>query len=384
MISIGQRPLRIWHVNITKNSAPVDGIAVAVDQLVKWQRHLGHEVTHVQYLPRDLPPDSDRRPDVVHFHSVFRPMHARLAYQLYRAGIPYVVSPHSGLAKDALQRDRARKRAYLAVCERTLLAHAAAVMCLTDTEAEEVRAAGADVRYMVVPNIAPSFGQDSPSWTPSGERPNLVCLSRFDVWQKGLDELAMVASWLPEADVTVYGGPDHNQPQRVDQLRRSAPGNFHLAAPVHAAEKARVLGAASLYVQTSRWEGLSMAVIEAMAAGIPCAVSTYIARSMGLTDGATALVLCSDPPHAAAQIRTALGNRQHLRAMAQGAHDRVNAQYNGHTVATASVAAYRSAIRARTDRLLQRRAKDRSSTTTRTALVFGEGKPVSILRPLTK
>jgi glycosyltransferase involved in cell wall biosynthesis len=362
----------------------VDGITVAVNQLAKWQRHLGHEVIMVQCLPQGIPIDADRRPDVVHFHSVFRPMHARLAYQLYHAGIPYVVSPHSGLAKDALHRDHVRKSAYFAVCEQVVLAHAAAVMCLTDTEADEVRATGTDAKCIVVPNIAPHLGQDSPPWVPAGERPNLVCLSRFDVWQKGLDELAMVAAWLPEVDVTVYGGPDHNQPQRVDQLRRSAPGNFHLAAPVHAAEKEAVLATASLYVQTSRWEGLSMAVIEAMAAGTPCAVSTYIARSMGLTDGATALVLCSDPPHAAAQIRSALRNQQNLRAMARVAHDQANVRYNGHTVAAASIAAYRTATSACTETLYGRRAKGRSSTMSRTASAFGKVALAPTRRPLTK
>jgi len=342
------RPLRIWHVNITRKPSVVDGITSAVDELACWQRGLGHKVSVLRQFPSQFGGTMDQRPDIVHLHSVFRPSHAAIAYRLHHAGIPYVTSPHSGLAADALRRDWLRKRAYLALCEKRLMANAAAIFCLTEAEANEVRTVlPSNTPCAVVPNIAPAMLNQDPRWMPASGRPNLVCLSRFDVWQKGLDHLASIAAWLPEVDVTVYGAPDHVQPELLRRLRASAPSNFHFAEPVHGNDKTRTLTTAALYVQTSRWEGLSVSVLEAMMLGVPCAVSPYIARSMGLTDGKAALSLCQDPAHAATQVRAVLNDHRRLKVMARTARDSVLERYCGDSVASKSIAVYRRAINRR-------------------------------------
>lgn len=357
------RPLRIWHVNITRNAAVVDGITSAVDELACWQRRLGHQVSVLRQFPSQFVGTMDQRPDIVHLHSVFRPSHAAIAYRLHHAGIPYITSPHSGLATDALRRDWLRKRAYLALCEKRFMAHAATILCLTEAEAKEVRAVlPSTTPCAVVPNIASATISQDPRWTPGAGRPNLVCLSRFDVWQKGLDHLAAIAAWLPEVDVTVYGAPDHNQPELLRRLRASAPSNFHLAEPVHGNDKTRTLTTAALYVQTSRWEGLSVSVLEAMMLGVPCAVSPYIAHSMGLTDGTAALSLCQDPAHAATQIRAVLHDNRRLQVMARTARDSVQERYCGDSVASKSIAVYRTAINQKES---NRNISDLSPTLTR-------------------
>jgi glycosyltransferase involved in cell wall biosynthesis len=335
------RPLRIWHVNVARGASTVDGITVAIGELSAHQRRLGHDVTVMTDVPGQLVGADGELPDVVHLHSVFRPAHALLAGRLRRAGIPYVTSPHSGLAPGGLHRQWARKRLYIALAERRLLTGAAAVLCLTATEAQEARAvAGHNVRCAVVPNIAPAILSTTTRWAPTSGRPKLVCLSRFDVWQKGLDKLAAVAAQVPDVDVCVYGEQDGNQPARTEQLRSLAPTNFYLRPPVRTAEKQRILSEAVLYVQLSRWEGLSMSVIEAMAHGTPCAVSSYIARSMGLADNCSVLTLSSTPADAAAQIRAALEDPRTLQSMAHRARAHAAATYDGPTVAAQSVAAY--------------------------------------------
>jgi glycosyltransferase involved in cell wall biosynthesis len=345
MTVIDDRPLRIWHVNITRNTAVVDGITSAINELVYWQRRLGHQISVLRESPSQGIDTVDQRPDIVHLHSVFRPSHAAIAYRLHRAGIPYITSPHSGLATDALRRDWLRKHAYLALCEKRLMAHAATILCLTEAEVEEVRAVlPGSMPCAVLPNIAPTMTDQDTHWAPVAGRPNLVCLSRFDVWQKGLDHLAAIAASLPEVDVTVHGAPDHVQPGLLRRLRASAPSNFHLTEPVRGNDKIRTLTTAALYIQTSRWEGLSVSILEAMTLGVPCAVSPYIARSMGLTDGAAALALCGDPRDAATQIRAVLHDYPRLEMMAQTARDSVQEQYSGNSVASKSITVYREAI----------------------------------------
>ncbi len=59
---------------------------------------------------------------------------------------------------------------------------------------------------------------------------------------------------------------------------------------VDAGQVRRHLGEAMIYVQTSRWEGMPLAVIQAMAAGLPCVVTNVIGNRDTVTHGKTGLV----------------------------------------------------------------------------------------------
>ena len=56
----------------------------------------------------------------------------------------------------------------------------------------------------------------------------------------------------------------------------------------------RWLASASVYVQTSRWEGLSVALLQALGAGIPCVVSDVVGNRDAVEPGVTGFV-CTDP-----------------------------------------------------------------------------------------
>lgn len=55
----------------------------------------------------------------------------------------------------------------------------------------------------------------------------------------------------------------------------------------------RWLASASVYVQTSRWEGLSVALLQALGAGIPCVVSDVVGNRDAVRPGLTGFV-CAD------------------------------------------------------------------------------------------
>jgi glycosyltransferase involved in cell wall biosynthesis len=140
------------------------------------------------------------------------------------------------------------------------------------------------------------------SWLPR-ERPTLVTLARYDTYHKGLDYLSLLASALPEVDILVYGVPDHNETELIAAVVRSAPPNFSLKPPIMGIEKQRVLATASLYVQASRWEGLSISLIEALGVGVPVVVSQQVADTVPIEERGMGLVMSPDPWLAAATIR---------------------------------------------------------------------------------
>lgn len=53
----------------------------------------------------------------------------------------------------------------------------------------------------------------------------------------------------------------------------------------------RLLGEASVYVQTSRWEGMPLSVLQALAAGVPCVVTDVVGNRDAVRQGITGYVV---------------------------------------------------------------------------------------------
>lgn len=307
--------MRIMHVNLGGFGGTVDGITAAESQLAQLLENAGHEVVSVNASGRlhtllALAVKSAWRArrdriQVAHIHSLFRPGHCLFTYLLRSLRIPYVVSPHSALSPAALARDRLRKRIFLDLLDRGMLRAAAAVVCLTSREERDAQAVSRDLHTSIVPN--PYMQQAGKRWSSlPRERPILVTLARYDTYQKGLDYLSLLASALPEVDILVYGAPDHNEAELIAAVARSAPPNFSLRPPVVGVEKQRVLATANLYVQASRWEGLSISLIEALGVGVPVAVSPQVADTVPIEERGMGLVMSPDPWLAATTIRDSI------------------------------------------------------------------------------
>ena len=361
--------MRIWHVNVGNHAGPVDGVAVISTQLARDQAALGHAVRLVvaaapEHHPTVRAAAGDRvtlslcatagearrsasallddpatRPDVLHLHSVFRPVHRLLAGRARRLGVPVVLSPHSGLAPELLARDRLRKAVYGRVVERRFHRTADGVHALQLVERDDVHRYCGDAsrRVEVVANpFAPALA-DASRWTgrPGADGPpRAVMLSRFDVYQKGLDRVVALATALPAVAFDIYGHADKNAPAAADALRAAAPPNVRFLAPVHGDDKLRVLREADLFLQPSRVEGLSVALVEAMTLGVPCAVSGYVGRSLDMHRHGTALVLDDAPAVAAVQLAALLADRPRGKALGAAA-----ARYAARHFAPAKVAA---------------------------------------------
>jgi glycosyltransferase involved in cell wall biosynthesis len=164
-------------------------------------------------------------------------------------------------------------------------------------------------------------GQVARSWLGLRDEPTVVCVGRLSR-QKGQDVLLsawrMVLDAVPTAVlILVGGGPDRsfleaNAPPRTLFLGvRDDCGLW--------------LGAADVVVQPSRWETLSLAVLEAMACGRPVVATDLdsMAQALGTSDP-TPLVPIEDPAALSAAVVCRLLNPQ-LRAV-EGIRNRLRAE----------------------------------------------------------
>ncbi len=168
----------------------------------------------------------------------------------------------------------------------------------------------------------------------------LVFLGRLDVWVKGLDILVEAFSRLPSEQFhLVMAGPDwEGGKTKLENLANQfmCRSRIHFIGPVYGAGKWSLLRMADLFVSPSRWEAFGIALVEAMAIGLPLVTSNRISLAPELRAadaafmvpvsvealGQAVAMLAADP-----QRRHELGARARAWAEEHCDPDRVGARF---------------------------------------------------------
>jgi glycosyltransferase involved in cell wall biosynthesis len=231
---------------------------------------------------------ADRDVDVVQLHSVFTLPNALLARRLR---VPYVVSPHGGYASASLARSARRKTAYKYLLERPMLRRAALRVALTDVEARDLDAFGAGRPVAVIPNgviPAPRDLDGAAFRRELGLGPTdrlLLFVGRLDVLHKGLDVLLDGVAEAPDWRLAMVG-PDVRGGRAWLLARAETLGmlsRLTVVGPRQGRALQEAFAAADCFALTSRWEGLPIALLEALSHGVPAVVSPAVDRLVGVT-----------------------------------------------------------------------------------------------------
>jgi glycosyltransferase involved in cell wall biosynthesis len=315
------------------------------------------------YLEPDLARDVLAwQPDILHFHSIHIPRNVALADHLGRAGIPYCVTVHGALFREALQRGRVKKAAFDLLFERRYLNDSVFIHAVSPHEFDAVRRRGVGRPVVVVPNGVPP-GADAPARRPGAlyERyPSLrnrrvfMFIGRLDPWQKGLDLLveAFAAAELGGAGLVLVG-PDWRGSQRALTAlaaRLGIASQVVFTGPAFGEDRANLFAAADVFVHPSRWEGLSLSVLGAAAACKPSVITRH-ADPLGALEraGATIVVSASVASLASGLRRAAALRAEDLAGMGLRARQVADGQFSWPSIAGRLVDAYRTALATRAE-----------------------------------
>lgn len=219
--------------------------------------------------------------DLVHVHAVFS--HASLAAgrACRHSGVPYVVRPLGTLDPWSLNRHAVRKKLLFSLGVRRLLTGAAAVHYTSD---EERRLAERQMRWLPRAAVVPLGVNDELFGAAASHReerpPYVLTLSRLDE-KKGIDVLIEAVHKIAE-DATqgewrlvIAGDGDAAYVERLRHLADSGPASRRIdfRGWVDGAERTALFQGASVFALPSNQENFGVAMVEAMASGVPVVVS---------------------------------------------------------------------------------------------------------------
>ena len=294
-----------------------------------------------------LPAPFDR-PDIVIFHECYRIQYIKIAKELKKLKIPYVILPHGELAKDAQKKKRLKKIAANILIFNSFINAAAGIQCLSDVERSNTHFG--KVKFVAtnginIPNIQKTQFSESAL--------KFVYIGRLDAYHKGLD--LMLEGICKSYDVMrknsctldIYG-PDFNG--RLAYLEtliaeKNIGDIVKLHDPIFAEEKTRVLLDGDVFIQTSRFEGMPMGILEALSYGVPCLVSEGTTLAGFVRDNDAGWSCNTDAEAISNAIKIVISQKEMLLNKSQNAREAVRDNFSWDRIAKNAVDEYAKLIK---------------------------------------
>lgn len=218
------------------------------------------------------------KPDLVIVEQFYAFTTESVFYYLIKEQVPYIIIPRGEFTEAAQAQKHAKKIVANKLIMNRYMKGACAIQYLTDRERDESKICR---KYpgIVIPN-----GTEKKAHLRHYISSSKLCLTyigRIDVYHKGLDMLIQACELIKSklfqnsVFINIYGPDRDGRLNEIKDLVRvsglSKVISFYDA--VVNSEKEQVLLNTDVFLMTSRFEGLPMALIEALSYGVPCAVT---------------------------------------------------------------------------------------------------------------
>lgn len=247
--------------------------------------------------------------DCVHIHGVFSYVGMPASVLARINSVPYLITPHGILMSWGREHRRPMlKKLSLQSVEKNIFRGAAVIHYTSEQEKNEVPSLFRHIPSIITPlgiDLEPFLHLPSPGWLRSrfealGGRLVILFLSRLDS-KKGLDILLSSFQQTIRQDVNaalVIAGD--GEPTFVESLRKEV-ARLGIGADViftgflNEKEKVAAMADADIFVLSSRSESFGVAVVEAMACGLPVIISDQIGIHPQVSEsGAGFIVPCEE------------------------------------------------------------------------------------------
>lgn len=257
----------------------IKGISAALMNVGNSKNLLKEEVENFDFIFFDSLKEIGRlplpfnSPDIVVFHGVYLYEYIKIYKQLIKLNIPYVIVPRVSLTEGAQRQKFFKKKIGNFALFNKFINNSSRIHYLTENEKrqsssfqKECFVAGNGMKLPVLVERSVT------------DHINITFIGRYDLNHKGLDilvdSLVSIKSDLIKKNVKIrlFGSDFRGGKEYIkNQIEKHNLENILIVNDaVYGDDKHSILLETDIFITTSRFEGHPMAVIEAMAYGIPC------------------------------------------------------------------------------------------------------------------
>ena len=294
--------------NYLKYQSPHANIALLNLQDIKpmgsrklYQTFLLSEMKNIDEINREF------KPDLVVFHEVYRPAYAKIARQLVKKNIPYIITPHVSLTKAAQDHKRLKKSIGNMLIFNDFIKSAVAIHYLS--EAEKIQSELIwNLNSFVCGNGIELKGRQKKQFSKNDLK--LIYVGRFEIRIKGIDRILEIVNIAQDQmrirniHITLRG---YDEAANVSWIKKMI-GKYQISdlvsvgGPLFGKEKVHEILQHDAFLQLSRTEGQPLAIMEALDLGMPCIVTEGTTFLEPVSSHGAGLVVSDDPHQAAKSI----------------------------------------------------------------------------------
>ena len=294
--------------------------------------------------------------DLVHIQELWH-YPGYIASKIARSrNVPYIVTIHGELNEWNLHQKRLKKQIYMKAIQRGILQKSAALQAITQAESNRIRQLEIETPVAMIPNgihteefeNLPDRSQFVSRYPELENRLIVLFLGRIQQ-KKGLDILAQAFGNLVRTrhDVRlVVAGPDEdNTLTEIKTILKSQGALEKAVFPgmLTGEQKLEALSAADIFTLTSYSEGFSVALLEALSAGLPLVI-TDECNFPEVGDSRAGFVVRPNDSETASALMSLLDSADLRREMSENARRLVRSNYTWERIAEKMFTLYENVI----------------------------------------
>ncbi|MDH6072983.1 glycosyltransferase [Umezakia ovalisporum] len=292
--------------------------------------------------------------DLLHIHGIFSYASTAAMAIARLQKVPYIIRPYGMLCKWSLQQKRLKKQSYLLLIERANLNHSQSIHFTSVAEQQEV----SDLN-LTCPNFVLELGIFIPPTIPDArerlrkhfnlpaDEPIILFLSRLHP-KKGLDYLIPALGKLSDYRFTFVlagsGTSEYENHVKSLILTHGIKTRTYFTGFVKGEFKDLLIQGADLFTLTSHSENFGVAVLEALAAGIPALVTPGVALADIIKQQQLGYVTELNVNAIASAIKGILTHPEKMREMGDAAREFIFNNYTWDSVAAKMVGIYKDIL----------------------------------------
>ncbi|MCM8799930.1 MAG: glycosyltransferase [Candidatus Omnitrophica bacterium] len=242
--------------------------------------------------------------EIIHIHSLFQFPSLVSSYYAQRFNLPYIIRPLGQLDPFLLKRHRIRKVLYLNLIERRNLKSASYIHFTSEEERRLALKTGIKFNSFVLPlgidlerfTSLPAYGSFRQHYPELEGKKIILFLGRIS-FKKGLDILveAFYRLCMVRDDLyLVIAGPDDEGYSKIVKRlikKRNILDRVIFTGMLLGEDKLSVLRDSDIFVLPSYSENFGLAIVEAMACGLPVVISDKVNISSDIKDREAGIVI---------------------------------------------------------------------------------------------